>query len=83
MTTGEVQALEAEVAARHPELTAGLIKVGVEVARRSLRLAVKDFTWQETSEGLILGFFLPAGAYATAVLRELVDFTGEADAEED
>jgi tRNA pseudouridine13 synthase len=83
MTTDEVQALEAEVAARHPELTAGLIKVGVEMARRSLRLAVKDFAWQEASEGLILEFFLPAGAYATAVLRELVDFTGEADAEED
>lgn len=83
MTTGEVQALEAEVAARHPALTAGLIKVGVEMARRSLRLAVKDFAWQESSEGLILEFFLPAGAYATAVLRELVDFTGEGDAEED
>ncbi|HEY1991335.1 MAG TPA: tRNA pseudouridine(13) synthase TruD [Gammaproteobacteria bacterium] len=83
MTAGEVQALEAEVAARHPALTAGLAKVGVEMARRSLRLPVRDFAWQEGPEGLILEFFLPAGAYATAVLRELVDFTGEADAEED
>jgi len=73
MTAGEVRALEAEAAARHPELTTGLVKVGVEMARRSLRLAVKDFAWQVASEGLILEFFLPAGAYATAVLRELID----------
>ena len=73
MTTGEVQTLEAEVAARHPALAAGLAKVGVEMARRSLRLPVRDLAWQEAPEGLILEFFLPAGAYATAVLRELID----------
>ena len=83
MTAGEVHALEAEVAAGHPALVAGLVKVGVEMARRSLRLPVKDFAWQEVSEGLILEFFLPAGAYATAVLRELVDFEGDGDAQED
>ena len=79
MTSGEVQALEAEVAARHPALTTGLIKVGVEMARRSLRLAVRDFAWQSDGEALVLEFFLPAGAYATVVLRELVDFHGETD----
>ncbi len=77
MTTGEVQALEAEVAARHPALTKGLAKVGVDMARRSLRLAVRDFTWQTEGEALILEFFLPAGAYATTVLRELVQTQGE------
>ena len=83
MTSGEAQALEAEVAAHHPALAAGLAKVGVEMARRSLRLPVRDIAWREAPEGLILEFFLPAGAYATAVLRELVDFEGEADADED
>ena len=83
MTSGEAQALEAEVAAHHPALAAGLAKVGVEMARRSLRLPVKDFAWREASEGLILEFFLPAGAYATAVLRELVEFEGDGDAQED
>jgi len=85
MTSGEVQALEAETAARHPALTQGLAKVGVEMARRSLRLAVRDFAWQVDDEALILEFFLPAGAYATTVLRELVQTHGEVegDAHED
>lgn len=83
LTSGEVQALEARVAERHPALAQGLVKVGVEMARRSLRLPVKDFTWQETDEGLVLEFFLPAGAYATTVLGELVNIEGEADADQD
>lgn len=73
LVSGDVLALEAEVADRHPALTKGLVKVGVEMARRSLRLAVKDFAWHESPEGLILEFFLPAGAYATTVLSELID----------
>jgi tRNA pseudouridine13 synthase len=77
MTSGEVQTLEAEVAARHPDLTKGLAKVGVDMARRSLRLAVRDFAWQTEGDALILEFFLPAGAYATTVLRELVQTHGE------
>jgi tRNA pseudouridine13 synthase len=83
LVSGDVLALETQVAERHPALVKGLVKVGVEMARRSLRLPVKDFTWHESSEGLILEFFLPAGAYATTVLGELVDFIGDANAEED
>ena len=83
LVSGEVLALESQVAESHPALTRGLVKVGVEMARRSLRLPVKDFTWHESPEGLILEFFLPAGAYATTVLGELVNFEGDGDAEED
>jgi len=83
LTSGAVQALEAEVVGRHPALDKGLVKVGVEMARRSLRLPVSDFAWQETGEGLVLEFFLPAGAYATTVLGELINVMGEADADQD
>ncbi|HEX7965958.1 MAG TPA: tRNA pseudouridine(13) synthase TruD [Gammaproteobacteria bacterium] len=83
MVSGEVQALEAEAAARYPVITAGLERIGMERARRSLRLPVRDFAWNEEADGLILEFFLPAGAYATTVLRELIDFEGEEDAHED
>lgn len=79
LTSAEVHALEALVVERHSVLAKGLVKVGVEMARRSLRLPVKDFTWQGTGEGLVLEFFLPAGAYATTVLGELVDFEGDGD----
>ena len=83
LVSGEVAALEGRVAERHQALAKGLVKVGVEMARRSLRLAVKDFAWHASPEGLILEFFLPAGAYATTVLGELVAFTGDGDAQED
>jgi tRNA pseudouridine13 synthase len=73
MVSGEVQALEAEVAARRPAITEGLERIGMERARRSLRLAVRDFSWQEEGGSLIVEFFLPAGAYATTVLRELIE----------
>ncbi len=47
-----------------------------------------DLRWQSPGERVLaLEFFLPAGAYATAVLRELVDSdsadVGESDAHED
>lgn len=83
MVAGEVQALEAKVAARRPAITQGLERIGMERARRSLRLAVRDFAWREEGDTLVLEFFLPAGAYATTVLRELVNFEGEGDADED
>lgn len=84
LASGEVQALEAQVAERHPALVKGLVKVGVEMARRSLRLPVRDCTWQADGDTLILEFFLPAGAYATTVLRELVETSGGSeDAHED
>ena len=78
-TTGEAQALEMDIASRHPSLTKGLTKVGMEMARRSLRLTVRDLVWQTDGETLILEFFLPAGAYATVVLRELVETHGDAE----
>jgi tRNA pseudouridine13 synthase len=79
MVSGEVQALESGVAARHPDITKGLERIGMERARRSLRLPVRDFAWHEEGDTLTLEFFLPAGAYATTVLRELVDFEGDSE----
>jgi tRNA pseudouridine13 synthase len=84
MTSGEVQALEAAAAARHPAVTAGLERIGMEMARRALRLPVRDFAWREEDDDLVLEFFLPAGAYATTVLRELVQTHGDTEhADED
>lgn len=44
----------------------------VEAARRSLRVRPGHFTWDWRDSDLVLKFELPAGAYATSVLRELV-----------
>ena len=61
---------------------------GLQASRRALRLCIRDMQWQSTDDRTLrLEFFLPAGAYATAVLRELIDTgiqdAGEADAHED
>ena len=65
--------LECAVAARFPLFAAGLAAQGLDQERRSLRLRVGDLTWRMEGEVLELSFTLPAGAFATAVLRELVD----------
>jgi len=54
----------------------GLEKAGLSQERRPCRLFPKDFTWQFLDQGqLQLSLFLPAGSYATAVLRELAVIT--------
>lgn len=69
----EVLALESAVLAEEILMREGLEKAGLEQERRSLRLPVKGLQWQFTQpQQLQLEFALPAGAYATSVIRELV-----------
>ena len=63
---------EREVAAKYPEIAAGLEDVGVSQARRALRLAVRDLRWDIEGDVLRLAFRLVRGSYATSVLREIV-----------
>ncbi len=74
-TTGACRALEDEVLEPYAALRDGLEHVGLKQERRALRLPVVDFTWdQPDATSLRLSFALPRGAYATAVLREVVDY---------
>lgn len=51
----------------------GLARAGLEQDRRALRVMARDLAWTWLSEGnLELAFTLPPGAYATALLREVV-----------
>jgi len=74
----EAAELERSLAQAHPELCRGLEQAGLKQERRALRLPVVDLQWEldAAKQLLELRFFLPAGAYATTVLRELV-VTGE------
>jgi tRNA pseudouridine13 synthase len=69
------QAAEVEDIVLEPyrELTAGLASAGVEAARRALRVRPKFLVWRLEADDLELGFELPAGAYATTLLREILD----------
>ncbi len=73
MATGTAGALESAVAAADPELCAGLERAGLDQERRALRLVPSDLSWRfPEPDQLELAFSLPAGAYATVVLRELL-----------
>jgi tRNA pseudouridine13 synthase len=71
-STASVADREAAVAGAEPELAAGIVAAGMAQERRALRLRVKALVanWPSPDQ-LVLGFELPAGTYATVVLREL------------
>ncbi|HSG11757.1 MAG TPA: tRNA pseudouridine(13) synthase TruD, partial [Gammaproteobacteria bacterium] len=72
--TAACLAIEESVLAGFQDMTRGLDAAGVRNDRRSLRLPVGSLAWQWlTGSELELNFSLPAGSYATSVLRELVD----------
>jgi tRNA pseudouridine13 synthase len=60
------------VAALEPALCALLEAEGLEHERRALRLPVRELRWSLDADVLSLEFELPRGAFATAVLHELV-----------
>ncbi|MGH8236764.1 MAG: tRNA pseudouridine(13) synthase TruD [Steroidobacteraceae bacterium] len=66
-------ALEAEVGAHHDVLAQGLSKAGLEPERRALRIRVDRLEWTIEGEIVQLRFRLFRGAFATAVLHELIE----------
>ncbi len=71
---GEPQKLEAAVAAAEPALCHWLAEAGMAHERRILRLPIGGLTWHYPEPDVLqLEFVLPAGCFATAVVRELVD----------
>lgn len=74
-TRGEARALEEWAVAGQSVLSEGLVKADLRQERRALRLPVADLHWEwlAAEAALRLCFSLPSGAYATAVLRELVN----------
>lgn len=74
VVTDRALAIETAVAEEEVVLCRGLEHFGVDMARRPLRLCPKDLRRESCDPTrLRLRFELPAGAYATAVLRELID----------
>jgi tRNA pseudouridine13 synthase len=71
--TGEALRVESACLAPHEVWRQGLIEAGLKQERRALRLLIGSLTWLwPEPDCLELSFSLPAGAYATSVLRELV-----------
>lgn len=69
---GDVAQLETGIAAANADLVAGLVAARMDQERRPLRLIPDQLRWQWLADdALELAFGLPAGAYATVVVREL------------
>jgi len=69
---GEALALELAAVANSETLRRGLERAGLQQERRPLRVIPEGLRAAEQEGHLLLEFFLPAGSYATALLRELV-----------
>lgn len=77
---GEPQALEAALEAREAALVGWLRQAGLAHERRILRLPIGGLTWHYPEPDIVqLGFTLPTGCFATAVVRELVSLAGQTD----
>ena len=71
-TLAAAAALENAIAREYPELIEGLAAARLDHERRALRLLPGDLHWRWLADDVLeLGFELPAGAYATVVVREL------------
>jgi tRNA pseudouridine13 synthase len=66
--------LEQAIIDAYPQLSQGLIACAVEKDRRTLRVNAQDLHWRFVNDTVLeLCFTLPAGSYATSVLREIIE----------
>ncbi|WP_019411447.1 tRNA pseudouridine(13) synthase TruD [Pseudomonas psychrophila] len=73
-TTGATQVLEQSIAEREADLRDWLVRAGMSHERRILRLPIGRLTWHYPQPDILqLEFVLPAGCFATVLVRELVD----------
>lgn len=70
---GAALQFENEFAQQHLSITNTLEELGLKQERRAINLFPNDLEWSITNDTLNLSFSLPAGTFATSVLRELLD----------
>lgn len=75
MTTQSVMSFEQSVGSQYQEFCDGLAKFGLKQERRRIRLCVENANIHVENDTVVLTFTLPAGSYATTVIRELLDYT--------
>lgn len=79
MTSAEPLLLEQKIAGKNPEFCQGLPRFGLKQERRRIRLNISETDIELLSEqsgdnAVKVSFFLPAGCYATTILRELLTY---------
>jgi tRNA pseudouridine13 synthase len=72
----EVRALEQEILQSRPSWDEGLKRFGLKAERRALRSRIRELEWCWPQEHqLELRFGLAPGSYATALLREIIQYS--------
>jgi tRNA pseudouridine13 synthase len=79
MTSDEPLILEQKVAMENDDFCQGLPRFGLKQERRRIRLNISETNIEllpthEGTNAVKISFFLPAGCYATTVLRELLTY---------
>ncbi len=72
MVSAAAAKFEQQVLMQHSELVQGLEAFRLKAERRAIRLVPQQLTLQQHGNDIALRFALPAGCFATSVLRELV-----------
>jgi tRNA pseudouridine13 synthase len=72
LAAGECASIETSVVDALPVFSQGLIDARLDAQRRSMRLMLRDIDIRLEAGDAVLAFDLPAGSYATMVLRELL-----------
>ncbi len=70
----EAGGMEASILAEEPFWVQGLDAQRMRPDRRALRALADGLEWSFEGDALMLSFELPAGAYATALLREIAQY---------
>lgn len=66
--------IENEIVAEHNAFAPLMKQEKMKAVRRPLLMRAQDFRWAFNKDGLKLNFYLPSGSYATALIRELVNY---------
>ncbi|MEO9946629.1 tRNA pseudouridine(13) synthase TruD [Paraglaciecola sp.] len=64
---------EKAIASKHKTITQTLENIGLKQERRAVHLYPADLHWSISNNNLTLNFSLPSGAFATSVVRELLN----------
>lgn len=78
LVTAEAARLEQQAIAPWQHWVDGLIRLRVQAGRRSMRVIPEQLTAEIEQDSVLLRFALPAGCFATSVLRELVGYRDSA-----
>ncbi len=74
MVSAVVAELESDLLSPDQFWREGLERFGLQMERRALRVPVHELSWIRQDDRLDLSFTLPKGCFATALLRECVDY---------